>query len=90
MPPIASFEEESKSAQEVIAPQSSVLGDMSGFLVTKGLAKDRRGAEITLLVLVGLVLCVTIFFFIRAFSGGSSTIPEDNLRGYIQQMNSRQ
>ncbi len=70
---IASFEEEGKLIQETSVPESSHLFGLSGFLVRKGLAANQTSADLTLLVLAGLIVVLS-FFAYRVF-GGSHGIP---------------
>lgn len=61
--PIASFEEENKLIQETAVPEQSILQGMSGFLVKKGLAANQTSADLTLLVLAGLIVVACFFVY---------------------------
>ena len=84
--PIASFEEENNLIQQTaIAPQNMLSG-MAGFLVRRGLAKDERSAEITLIVLATVSVLAALFFFAKGLSGGESTLSTEELNRYIEDM----
>lgn len=59
--PIASFEEEQKLIQETSGAQSQHFLGMSGWLVREGFTTNQRSADLTLLVLAGLILVITTF-----------------------------
>ncbi|MDP1964079.1 MAG: hypothetical protein Q8K93_17975 [Reyranella sp.] len=61
--PIASFEEEQKLVQKTSDTQSQHFLGMSGWLVRKGLAANQTSADLTLLVLAGLVIVLSAFAY---------------------------
>lgn len=61
--PIASFEEEQKLAQETSSAPIQAFRGMSGFLVKKGLAANQTSADLTLLVLAGLIIVISFFTY---------------------------
>ena len=84
---IASFDEENKLVQETQGTQSQHFLGMSGWLVRKGLASNQTSADLTLVVLSGLLVVFSFFLFFH-FSGGSATLSEEALNAYIQNMRS--
>ncbi len=57
------FEEEGKLIQETSVGQSNHLFGLSGFLVRKGLAANQTSADLTLLVLTGLIVVLSFFAY---------------------------
>ena len=59
--PIASFEEENKLVQETGGASSQHFLGMSGWLVRKGLASNQTSADLTLLVIVGMMVTFSLY-----------------------------
>ncbi|MEK7995392.1 MAG: hypothetical protein AAB403_16445 [Planctomycetota bacterium] len=66
--PIASFEDEQKLVQETSGAQSQHFLGMSGWLVRNGLAANQTSADLTLLILAGIIVVLSFF----AYKIGSS------------------
>lgn len=70
-----SFEEEQKLMNETAGAQSQHFLGLSGWLVRKGLAANQTSADLTLVVLAGVII-VASFFIYKAMNRVGLPSPE--------------
>lgn len=81
MSPIASFEEEKQLAPQAVQESRG----MSAWLVKKGLAKNRKSADLTLLVAAGIALALAVFLVFQSRGTKEAGPPPGyNLEAYEQ------